>query len=132
VDMETEHLIEQALDEVMQGRTTFVIAHRLSTVKRADEVLVLENGEIVERGTHEELIARQGPYRRIYDVQMKDQEEFIAARVADGTLDAARTGGSSASSASSSASGSNGNNEPGVPNVPEAGQPASAGSEVAR
>jgi ABC-type multidrug transport system fused ATPase/permease subunit len=132
VDMETEHLIEQALDQVMQGRTTFVIAHRLSTVKRADEVLVLENGEIVERGTHEELIARQGPYRRIYDVQMKDQEEFIAARVADGTLDAARTGGSSASSASSSASGSNGNNEPGVPNVPEAGQPASAGSEVAR
>jgi ABC-type multidrug transport system fused ATPase/permease subunit len=80
VDMETEHLIEQALDEVMQGRTTFVIAHRLSTVKRADEVIVLEKGEIVERGTHEELIARDGPYRRIYDVQMKDQEEFIAAR----------------------------------------------------
>jgi ABC-type multidrug transport system fused ATPase/permease subunit len=80
VDMETEHLIEQALEEVMRGRTTFVIAHRLSTVKRADEVLVLEKGEIVERGTHDELIARQGPYRRIYDVQMRDQEEFIQAR----------------------------------------------------
>ena len=80
VDMETEHLIEQALEDVMRGRTTFVIAHRLSTVKRADEVLVLDKGEIVERGTHDELIAREGPYRRIYDVQMKDQEEFIAAR----------------------------------------------------
>ncbi len=80
VDMETERLIEQALQEIMRGRTTFVIAHRLSTVKRADEVLVLEKGEIVERGTHEALIARQGPYRRIYDVQMRDQEEFIAAR----------------------------------------------------
>ena len=81
VDMETERLIEAALDEIMRGRTTFVIAHRLSTVKRADEVLVLEGGEIVERGTHQELIARRGHYRRIYDVQMRDQEEFIAAQV---------------------------------------------------
>jgi ATP-binding cassette subfamily B protein len=81
VDMETERLIEQALEEIMRGRTTFVIAHRLSTVKRADEVLVLEKGAIVERGTHEELIAREGLYRRIYDVQMRDQEEFIAARL---------------------------------------------------
>jgi ATP-binding cassette subfamily B protein len=89
VDMETEHLIEQALEEVMRGRTTFVIAHRLSTVKRADVVLVLERGEIVERGTHEELIARQGPYRRIYDVQMKDQEEFIAAQSAPPSAPAA-------------------------------------------
>jgi ABC-type multidrug transport system fused ATPase/permease subunit len=80
VDMETEHLIEQALEEVMKGRTTFVIAHRLSTVKRADDVIVLDKGEIVERGTHDELITRDGPYRRIYDVQMKDQEEFIQAR----------------------------------------------------
>jgi ABC-type multidrug transport system ATPase subunit len=65
----------------MRNRTTFVIAHRLSTVKRADEVIVLDRGEIVERGTHDELIARQGPYRRIYDVQMRDQEEFIAAQL---------------------------------------------------
>src|SRR5688572_10107252 len=82
VDMETEHLIEQALEDVMKGRTTFVIAHRLSTVKRADEVIVLDKGEIVERGTHDDLIARNGPYRHIYDVQMKDQEEFISARAA--------------------------------------------------
>ena len=87
VDMETERQIEVALQEIMRGRTTFVIAHRLSTVKRADEVLVLERGEIVERGTHEELITRQGAYRRIYDVQMRDQEEFIAARAREG-LDA--------------------------------------------
>jgi ATP-binding cassette subfamily B protein len=78
--METEHLIEQALEQVMRGRTTFVIAHRLSTVKRADEVIVLDRGEIVDRGTHGELIRRPGPYRRIYDVQMRDQEELIAAR----------------------------------------------------
>jgi ATP-binding cassette subfamily B protein len=84
VDMETERQIEVALQEIMRGRTTFVIAHRLSTVKRADEVLVLERGEIVERGTHEELITRQGAYRRIYDVQMRDQEEFIAARAREG------------------------------------------------
>ena len=89
VDMETEHLIERALEDVMRGRTTFVIAHRLSTVKRADEVVVLDKGEIVERGRHEELVARDGPYRRIYDVQMRDQEEFIAARARAG-VEAAR------------------------------------------
>jgi ABC-type multidrug transport system fused ATPase/permease subunit len=87
VDMETERRIEQALEEIMRGRTTFVIAHRLSTVKRADEVLVLDKGEIVERGTHEALIAQQGLYRRIYDVQMRDQEEFIAARNREGGPD---------------------------------------------
>ena len=81
VDMETEHLIEQALGEVMSGRTTFVIAHRLSSVKRADEVLVIDSGQIVERGRHEDLILKDGPYRRIYDVQMRDQEEFITANV---------------------------------------------------
>jgi ATP-binding cassette subfamily B protein/subfamily B ATP-binding cassette protein MsbA len=78
VDMETEHLIERALTEVMKGRTTFVIAHRLSSVKRADEVLVIEGGRIAERGTHAELIARDGHYRRIYDVQMRDQDELLA------------------------------------------------------
>ena len=78
VDMETEHLIERALTEVMKGRTTFVIAHRLSSVKRADEVLVIEGGRIAERGTHADLISRDGHYRRIYDVQMRDQDELIA------------------------------------------------------
>ena len=89
--METEHLIEQALGEVMSGRTTFVIAHRLSSVKRADEVLVIDSGQIVERGRHEDLILKDGPYRRIYDVQMRDQEEFITANVR--TTDQVEVGG---------------------------------------
>ena len=80
VDMETEFRIEQALQEVMNRKTTFVIAHRLSTVKRADQVLVMEGGKIVQRGKHEELIRHDGPYQRIYEVQMRDQEEYLAAR----------------------------------------------------
>ena len=79
VDMETEHLIQQALVELMRGRTTFVIAHRLSTVKRADLVLVLEDGRIAERGRHDELLARGGLYRRIYELQLREQEEAPAA-----------------------------------------------------
>lgn len=80
VDMETEYRIEQALQDVMNRKTTFVIAHRLSTVKRADQVLVMEGGKIVQRGTHEELIRQDGSYQRIYEVQMRDQEEYQAAR----------------------------------------------------
>ena len=80
VDMETEFRIERALQDVMNRKTTFVIAHRLSTVKRADQVLVMERGKIVQRGTHEELIRQDGPYQRIYEVQMRDQEEYLAAR----------------------------------------------------
>ena len=76
VDMETEYRIEQALQDVMNRKTTFVIAHRLSTVKRADQVLVMEGGKIVQRGTHEELIRQDGSYQRIYEVQMRDQEEY--------------------------------------------------------
>ena len=74
VDMATEHRLQQALDEAVRGRTTFVIAHRLSTVRRADLILVLEDGEIVERGTHDELLARDGFYRRIYDMQLRPQQ----------------------------------------------------------
>ncbi len=77
VDMETEHLIHLALREVMRDRTTFVIAHRLSTVKHADEIVVLEEGRIVERGRHDELLRSGGHYKRIYDVQFKDQEEVL-------------------------------------------------------
>jgi ATP-binding cassette subfamily B protein len=62
----------------MQGRTTFVIAQRLLTLKNADCILVLDDGEIVERGTHGELLAHNGLYREIYDLQLKDQEEFAA------------------------------------------------------
>lgn len=78
VDTETEHLIQQALETLMEGRTTFVIAQRLLTLKSADCILVLDDGEIVERGTHDELLAHNGLYRRIYDLQLKDQEEFAA------------------------------------------------------
>ncbi|MEX0785664.1 MAG: ABC transporter ATP-binding protein [Dehalococcoidia bacterium] len=75
VDTETEHLIQQALAEVMRGRTTFVIAQRLKTVKEADQILVLQNGQIAERGRHDELIEQDGLYRQIYDLELRDQEE---------------------------------------------------------
>jgi ATP-binding cassette subfamily B protein len=78
VDTETEHLIQQALETLMEGRTTFVIAQRLLTLKKADCILVLDNGAIVERGTHDELLTNNGLYRQIYDLQLKDQEEFAA------------------------------------------------------
>ena len=74
VDTETEHLIQQAFERLMHGRTTFVIAHRLSTVRRADLILVLENGRIAARGTHESLLRESDPYRKIYERQLKPQE----------------------------------------------------------
>jgi ATP-binding cassette subfamily B multidrug efflux pump len=76
VDTQTERLIQKALDHLMEGRTTFVIAHRLSTVRRADLILVLDGGRIVERGTHHELLASAGLYRQIYELQLRDQEQF--------------------------------------------------------
>ncbi len=75
VDTETEYLIQQALSELMKGRTTFVIAQRLRTVRSADQILVLSHGEIAQRGRHEELIEQDGLYREIYDVELRDQEE---------------------------------------------------------
>ena len=77
VDTETEHHIQQALAVLMQGRTTFIIAQRLLTLKQADCILVLDHGFIVERGTHDELLAANGLYRQIYDLQLKDQEDFV-------------------------------------------------------
>ena len=77
VDVETERRIHQAMIAVMQGRTTFVIAHRLSTVRQADLILVLQDGDIVERGTHRELMARRGIYRDIYELQLRPQEEWL-------------------------------------------------------
>ena len=68
-----------ALKELMRGRTTFVIAQRLAGLKRADVILVLDRGQIVERGTHEELLARGGQYREIYDLQLRHQEEALEA-----------------------------------------------------
>ena len=77
VDVETERLIHRAMTEVMRGRTTFVIAHRLSTVRQADMILVLRDGEIVEKGNHDELIALDGIYRDIYELQLRPQEETL-------------------------------------------------------
>jgi len=74
VDTETEHLIQLALNNLVKGRTTFVIAHRLSTVRNADLILVLESGTISARGTHEELLASSSIYRSIYHQQLKKQE----------------------------------------------------------
>jgi ATP-binding cassette subfamily B protein len=78
VDTETEHLIQEALEILMEGRTTFIIAQRLLTLKEADVILVLDHGHIVERGTHEQLLEQNGLYKQIYDLQLKDQEEFVA------------------------------------------------------
>ena len=77
VDTQTEKLIQAALDTLMEGRTTFVIAHRLSTVRRADMILVMDQGRIVERGTHEELLARGGLYKEIHDLQLIDHARFF-------------------------------------------------------
>ena len=74
VDTETEHLIRQALNTVIQGRTTFVIAHRLSSVKNADMILVMREGRIVQQGVHNELIHLPGPYQEIHELQLRPQE----------------------------------------------------------
>ena len=76
VDTQTERLIQKALNRLMEGRTTFIIAHRLSTVRRADLILVMDQGRIAEQGTHTELLALNGLYREIYDLQLHDQERF--------------------------------------------------------
>jgi len=76
VDTQTEKLIQAALDHLMEGRTTFVIAHRLSTVRRADLILVMDKGRIVERGTHDELLKFGGLYREIHDLQLVDHARF--------------------------------------------------------
>jgi len=77
VDTQTEKLIQEALDRLMEGRTTFVIAHRLTTVRRADLILVMENGCIVQRGRHAELLSQGGLYKEIHDLQLSQQNRFI-------------------------------------------------------
>jgi ATP-binding cassette subfamily B protein len=76
VDTETEGEIRQALERLMEGRTTFIIAHRIQSVMNADLILVLDRGRIVQRGTHEELMAQEGIYRRIYDLQARIEDEL--------------------------------------------------------
>ena len=82
VDTQTEFLIQQALNVLMESRTTFVIAQRLRTVLRADEILVLDEGKIVERGKHEELLTNNGLYRDIYDLELREQEEALGESLA--------------------------------------------------
>jgi len=76
VDSQTEHLIQEALSTLMRGRTTFVIAQRLSTIRQANLIVVMDKGRIVQRGTHTELLTKEGLYRQIYDLQLRDQERF--------------------------------------------------------
>jgi subfamily B ATP-binding cassette protein MsbA len=78
LDSESEALIQDGLRTLREGRTTFVIAHRLSTIQSADQILVLEGGEIVERGTHDELLTRNGRYRQLYDKQYRfERDRFV-------------------------------------------------------
>ena len=75
LDTESERLVQEAVDRLLQGRTVFVIAHRLSTITHADQILVLDRGEIVERGTHADLLVRRGAYYRLYSLQFGDADE---------------------------------------------------------
>jgi subfamily B ATP-binding cassette protein MsbA len=74
LDTESERLVQQAIDEVMEHRAVLVIAHRLSTVRRADQIVVLEGGRIVQRGTHDELVRSEGLYRRLHELQFADED----------------------------------------------------------
>ncbi|SHE13329.1 ABC transporter ATP-binding protein [Chlamydia abortus] len=74
LDNETEQLIQNAMVTLMAGRTSFVIAHRLSTIQRADCILVMDNGRVVESGTHDELLAKQGLYQRLYQMEFNSKE----------------------------------------------------------
>ncbi|GIP37402.1 putative ABC transporter ATP-binding protein YknU [Paenibacillus sp. J31TS4] len=75
VDMETEHEIQAGFSELMRGRTTFIIAHRISSLRHADEIIVLDKGEIVQRGTHAELLEQDGPYLETYNIQYADRPQ---------------------------------------------------------
>src|SRR5690606_11493515 len=87
VDTRTERLIQKALEQLLQGRTSFVIAHRLSTIRNADQVLMLRAGEIIERGTHQQLLEQRGAYYDLYMSQFRREEETPAtANGTDGRL----------------------------------------------
>jgi len=78
LDSESELLVQKALANLMQNKTSIVIAHRLSTIRRADKIVVMEKGRIIETGTHAELIERDGRYRRLYELQFAEEESLVA------------------------------------------------------
>ena len=80
LDNKSEKIVQKALDNLMQNKTVFVIAHRLSTIFNADKIIVVDDGKIVEQGTHDELInIPDGKYRNLYNMQFKNQENFVSA-----------------------------------------------------
>jgi ATP-binding cassette, subfamily B, multidrug efflux pump len=84
VDTRTERLIQKAFEKLLEGRTSFVIAHRLSTIRNADLVMMVRDGEVIERGTHKELLAQQGEYYKLYMSQFRHQEELLGAANGNG------------------------------------------------
>jgi ATP-binding cassette subfamily B protein len=84
IDSETEHEIFEALDRAIAGRTTFIVAHRLSTLRRADFIIVMENGRIVQQGRHEQLMQQPGPYLRVANLQLVDGRELQHPQAAEG------------------------------------------------
>jgi len=83
IDTETEQFIQLAIDRVMRNRTSLVVAHRLSTIQRADKIIVLHHGEIREQGTHQDLLALQGLYWKLYKLQYSDPERLAPAKNED-------------------------------------------------
>ncbi len=96
LDSESEALVQSAIQNLIRGRTVFVIAHRLSTVRRADRILVLENGTIADSGTHEDLMNRLGTYRRLYELQFLDVASSLSSGIASGEADSALPGSAAA------------------------------------
>jgi subfamily B ATP-binding cassette protein MsbA len=77
LDNESERYIQQALDELMKSRTTLVIAHRLSTIERVDKIVVMDKGRIVEQGTHQELLAKDAIYAKLYKMQFQEHQRVV-------------------------------------------------------
>ncbi|MDR6124783.1 ABC-type multidrug transport system fused ATPase/permease subunit [Bacillus sp. SLBN-46] len=78
MDLESEHSIQESLEELAKDRTTFIVAHRLSTITHANRIVLIEHGQIVEVGTHEELMAKQGNYFKLFKVQQLEKKETEA------------------------------------------------------